>query len=126
MVCGNVIFLLFFFLVIIGILAMRTRWYPETAFTVLQTLILTGEIDALGITGATSLAALGEGLCAGAQLRLHRCVSGNPVRECVFAVLNDPEITIYVSISIFDPFPTPTKRAEIVKGMALTYALLAS
>lgn len=119
-VCGGFIVVLFLFVIVIGIFTMCARWYPETALTVFQALILTGEVDTLGIAlAAAGLAALREVLRAGAQLGLHGCVGGDPVCECIFTVLDDPEITITLICSFRDSL-------AVGEVLYLTYALLAS
>lgn len=119
-VCGGFIVVLFLIVIVIGILTMCARWYPEAAFTIFQALILTGEIDALGIALATAgLAALGEVVRAGAQLGLHGCVGGDPVCECVFAVLDNPDNKISSVCSFRDSLAV----GEVLYS---TYALLAS
>jgi hypothetical protein len=60
---------------------------PQTALTVLEWLVLVGEVD--GLAGVTICAALRKRACACGELGADSCVLLNPVGERILAILDD-------------------------------------
>ena len=80
---------LFLILLIIFIVAtlVRAGWDPETALTVLHSLVLTGKVN--GLTLVTVLAALGQSAGASGELGANSSVLLDPVGKSIFAILDD-------------------------------------
>ena len=67
---------------------MCTGWDPQSALTVFHVAVLAREVVADAFTHVV-LPALGKVASASAERRLDGSISGNPVGEGVFAILND-------------------------------------
>ncbi len=90
------IIVIFLFFVFVGMLRvnrstlMLARGHPQARLTIIQRLILRGEIDRLTmVTTNALLATLRESTSAGAELRLDGGVLSDPVGKSIFAVLDD-------------------------------------
>ncbi len=86
MVCRLFLFFLLFFFLVAWVLAVSASWNPEPALTVFHARVLAGEVNALA---QLLVATLREVAGACAEGRLDGGISGDPVCEGIFTVLND-------------------------------------
>jgi hypothetical protein len=81
-------------------------WHPEAGFSVLQGLILVREVDA--VTSDAVLAPLGQRSGTSGELGADGCVLRDPIRERIFAVLNDAaKLLVRVECIVDDRARTP-------------------